>query len=60
MGEFGIVLIIAYFPAGMPVQLWIDVQDFGIAAVFPLLAAFLLAALPLPLWLGLRTRRAIF
>jgi molybdate/tungstate transport system permease protein len=57
MGEFGIVLIIAYFPAGMPVQLWTDVQDFGIAAVFPLLAAFLLAALPVPLWLGLRARR---
>jgi molybdate/tungstate transport system permease protein len=57
MGEFGIVLIIAYFPAGMPVQLWSDVQDFGIAAVFPLLAAFLLAALPVPLWLGLRAGR---
>jgi len=59
MGEFGIVLIIAYFPAGMPVQLWTDVQDFGIGAVFPLLAAFLLAALPVPLWLGLRARRII-
>jgi molybdate/tungstate transport system permease protein len=57
MGEFGIVLIIAYFPAGMPVRLWTDVQELGITAVFPLLAAFLLAALPVPLWLGLRTRR---
>lgn len=58
MGEFGIVLIIAYFPAGMPVRLWIDVQDLGIQAVFPLLAAFLLATLPLPLWLGLRARHS--
>ncbi len=58
LGEFGIVLIIAYFPAGMPVRLWIDVQELGIAAVFPLLAAFLLATLPVPLWLGLRARRA--
>jgi molybdate/tungstate transport system permease protein len=33
------------------------VQELGITAVFPLLAAFLLAALPVPLWLGLRTRR---
>jgi molybdate/tungstate transport system permease protein len=57
MGEFGIVLIIAYFPAGMPVRLWTDVQELGITAVFPLLAAFLLAALPVPLWLGLRARR---
>jgi molybdate/tungstate transport system permease protein len=58
MGEFGIVLIIAYFPQGMPVRLWVDVQELGISAVFPLLAAFLAAALPLPLWLGLRARRA--
>jgi molybdate/tungstate transport system permease protein len=58
MGEFGIVLIIAYFPQGLPVRLWVDVQDDGIQAVFPLLAIFLIVALPLPLWLGLRARRA--
>ena len=58
LGEFGIVLILAYFPAGMPVRLWVDVQELGIEAVFPLVAVFLLAALPLPLWLGLRARRA--
>jgi len=57
MGEFGIVLIIAYYPQGLPVRLWVDVQDDGIAAVFPLLAIFLVVALPLPLWLGLRARR---
>jgi molybdate/tungstate transport system permease protein len=59
MGEFGIVLMIAYFPQGMPVRLWVDVQELGVPAVFPLLAVFLAAALPLPLWLGLRSRRAI-
>jgi len=58
MGEFGIVLILAYFPQGMPVRLWVDVQELGVPAVFPLLAVFLIAALPLPLWLGLRARRA--
>jgi len=58
MGEFGIVLILAYFPQGMPVRLWVDVQELGVPAVFPLLAVFLVAALPLPLWLGLRARRA--
>lgn len=57
LGEFGIVLIIAYYPQGMPVRLWVDVEDAGVAAVFPLLAAFLAVALPLPLWLGLRARR---
>lgn len=57
LGEFGIVLIIAYYPAGMPVQLWTDVQELGLPAVFPLVAIFLAATLPLPLWLGLRARR---
>ncbi len=57
LGEFGIVLIIAYYPAGMPVQLWTDVQELGVQAVFPLLAVFLLATLPVPLWLGLQARR---
>ncbi len=58
IGEFGIVLIIAYFPQGLPVRLWVDLEDQGIEAVFPLLAIFLILALPLPLWLGLRGRRA--
>jgi len=42
----------------MPVRLWIDVQDLGIEAVFPLVAVFLMATLPVPLWLGLRARRS--
>ena len=56
LGEFGIILIVAYYPAGMPVQLWTDVQDLGLQAVFPLVAMFLLATLPVPLWLSLRAR----
>lgn len=51
VGELGIVLIFAYFPQGMPVRLWVDLQDGGLSATFPLLWVFLLAALPLPLWL---------
>ena len=57
LGEFGIVLIIAYFPQGMPVKLWVDLQDSGLRAVFPLLWVFLLVAMPLPLALGIFTRR---
>ncbi|HUX68094.1 MAG TPA: ABC transporter permease subunit [Terriglobales bacterium] len=53
IGEFGAVVITAYYPAGMPVQLWIHLQSFGLPAVMPLLLAFLLAALPLPLLLHL-------
>lgn len=57
MGEFGIVLIIAYFPQGIPVKLWSDLQDGGLDAAYPLLWLFFIVALPLPLVLGLISRR---
>lgn len=57
LGEFGIVLIVAYFPQGIPVKLWVNLQDIGLSAVYPLLWVFFLVAVPLPLWLGLRSRR---
>jgi molybdate/tungstate transport system permease protein len=57
IGEFGILLVIAYFPQGMTVKLWVNLQESGVAAVYPLLWIFLLLALPLPLWLGRATRR---
>ncbi|MGH8014335.1 MAG: ABC transporter permease subunit [Candidatus Binataceae bacterium] len=50
LGEFGAVIVTSYYPAGMPVQIWINLQDGGMPAVMPLLVIFLLAALPLP-WL---------
>ncbi len=50
IGEFGAVVVTAYYPSGMPVQLWVNLQSFGLPAVMPLLVAFLAVALPLP-WL---------
>ena len=50
IGEFGAVVVTAYYPSGMPVQLWINLQSFGLPAVMPLLVVFLCVALPLP-WL---------
>ncbi len=57
LGEFGIVLIIAYFPQGIPVKLWVNLQNLGLAGVYPLLWIFFIVALPLPLVLGLLSRR---
>lgn len=57
LGEFGIVLILAYYPQGMPVKLWVNLQDIGLSSVYPLLWAFFLVAMPLPLILGLLSRR---
>jgi molybdate/tungstate transport system permease protein len=48
IGEFGAIVVTAYYPAGMPVQLWVNLQSFGLPAVMPLLLVFLVAALPLP------------
>ncbi len=50
ISEFGAVMVTAYYPSGMPVQLWINLQSFGLPAVMPLLVVFLAATLPLP-WL---------
>lgn len=50
IGEFGAVVVTAYYPSSMPVQLWVNLQSFGLPAVLPLLVVFLAAALPLP-WL---------
>ena len=57
LGEFGIVLILAYYPQGIPVKLWVNLQDIGLAAVDPLLWVFFVVAMPLPLLLGLASRR---
>ena len=57
LGEFGIVLIIAYFPQGIPVKLWVNLQDIGLSAVYPLLWLFFVVAMPLPLVLGIASRR---
>ncbi len=48
LGEFGAVLVTAYYPSGMPVQIWVNLQDAGMPAVMPLLVIFIATALPLP------------
>ncbi len=57
LGEFGIVLIIAYYPRGIPVKLWVNLQEIGLSAVYPLLWLLLLVGLPLPVLLGALSRR---
>ena len=56
LGEFGIALIIAYYPQGIPVRLWVDLQDAGLNSVYPLLWVFFVIGLPVPLLLGLVSR----
>ncbi|NVZ66342.1 ABC transporter permease subunit [Pseudomonas gingeri] len=50
IGEFGIVMVFAYFPQGIPVKLFVNLQNDGVDAVYALLWLLLLVTLPFPLW----------
>ncbi|WP_219651072.1 MULTISPECIES: ABC transporter permease subunit [unclassified Pseudomonas] len=50
IGEFGIVLVFSYFPQGIPVKLFINLQNEGVDSVYTLLWVLLITTLPLPLW----------
>ena len=49
MGAFGAVLIIAYHPAGIPLQIYTTLQQTGLASALPFALVLLVVALPLPL-----------
>jgi len=57
IGEFGIVMIFAYFPQGIPVKLYVNLQNDGLGAVYALLWLLLVVALPLPIVVLMRARR---
>jgi molybdate/tungstate transport system permease protein len=60
MGAFGAVIIVAYHPYGLPLQIWTSLQETGLASALPFALVLLVTALPLPLaaylW-GARARR---
>jgi molybdate/tungstate transport system permease protein len=49
IGAFGAVLIVAYHPFGLPLQIWTTLQEDGLAAALPFALLLVLVALPLPL-----------
>ena len=48
MGAFGAVIIIAYYPRGLPNQIFIAFQEFGLQGALPFALLLVVAALPLP------------
>jgi molybdate/tungstate transport system permease protein len=48
MGAFGAVIIIAYHPYGLPLQIWTTLQETGLASALPFALVLLVVALPLP------------
>jgi molybdate/tungstate transport system permease protein len=49
MGAFGAVIIVAYHPYGLPLQIWTTLQETGLQTALPFALALLVVALPLPL-----------
>lgn len=49
IGAFGAVIIIAYHPYGLPLQIWTTLNEVGLAAALPFALLLLVVALPLPL-----------
>lgn len=58
MGAFGAVLIIAYHPFGLPMQIWVTLQETGLSSALPFALVLLLVALPLPVAAYLWSARA--
>ena len=60
MGAFGAVLIVAYHPYGIPMQIYTTLDANGLAAALPYALVLLVVALPVPLaafWWSARARR---
>jgi molybdate/tungstate transport system permease protein len=49
IGAFGAVIIIAYHPFGLPLQIYNTLQETGLASALPYALVLLVVALPLPL-----------
>jgi len=49
MGAFGAVVIVAYHPTGLPLQIWTTLQETGLPSALPYALVLLVVALPLPI-----------
>ncbi|WP_322011189.1 molybdate ABC transporter permease subunit [Paraburkholderia sp. J12] len=58
IGEFGIVAVFSYFPQGIPVKLFVNLQNDGVQSVYVLVWILLLLTLPVPLLVLSLSRRA--
>ncbi len=58
MGAFGAVIIVAYFPHGLPLQIFLSMQELGLPEALPFALLLVVAALPLPVLAYLWSARA--
>ncbi len=58
IGAFGAVVIIAYHPYGLPMQVWVTLNEIGLARALPYALVLLVVALPFPALAYARSRHA--
>ncbi|MCY0886649.1 MAG: ABC transporter permease subunit [Firmicutes bacterium] len=56
-GAFGAVMVLAYHPTGLPVGIWVTLEEAGLPAALPLAFWLLVIGLPVPLGLEAWRRR---
>jgi molybdate/tungstate transport system permease protein len=49
IGAFGAPIVVSYHPEGLPVGLWVVLEEFGLPEALPLALLLVLVALPLPI-----------
>lgn len=59
VGAFGAVVILAYHPTGLPVAIWIGLEEVGLAQALPLALWLLVVGLPVPLGFAIRGERRV-
>lgn len=58
MGAFGAVIIVAYNPHGLPIEIFVSLQENGLSGALPFALLLVVAALPLPILAYLWSARA--
>lgn len=59
VGAFGAVIVLAYHPTGLPVAIWIGLEELGLAQALPFALWLLVVGLPVPLALVLKGNRDV-
>lgn len=49
IGAFGAPIVVSYHPMGLPVGIWVTLEEFGLPAALPVALLLVAASLPLPL-----------
>lgn len=58
LGAFGAAIVVAYHPQGLPVAIWLTLEEVGLGSALPMALLLVFVALPLPMLVRPRLRHA--